>query len=83
MHAQQAQTMSSLMLLQQPAYLSCCCSSAAALQIGFMTNFAASTLSSIKVLLPNAAAEVQQHFDSNLARWQTIANNSSSNTAAS
>jgi hypothetical protein len=83
MHAHQAQAMPTLMLLQQRSYLSCCCSSAIALQIGFMVNFAASTLSSIKVLLPNAAAEAQQHFDSNLARWQTIVNNSSSSTAAS
>jgi hypothetical protein len=48
-----------------------------------MVHFAASTLSSIKALLPNAAAEAQQHFDSNLARWQNIVNNSSSSTAAS
>jgi hypothetical protein len=47
-----------------------------------MVHFAASTLSSIKALLPNAAAEAQQHFDSNLARWQSTVNNSSSSSSS-
>lgn len=42
-----------------------------------MLNFAASTLQQLHKVLPKAAAEAQQHFDSNLARWEVIINNSS------
>jgi hypothetical protein len=47
------------------------------LQRGFMLNFAAATLQQLHLVLPKAAAEAQQHFSSNLARWDEIINNAS------